>query len=341
MTQAIDQMSDEVTVRESGPQEGAWSEARRAATFGLERARLLALATRVLGSRAEAEDVVQDAWFRWRDADAAAVRTPQAWLATVTVRLAIDRLRKLRRDSAAQDGLAGDASWLDALAPSAEETGLRAAHLSQALLMLLDRLGPLEQAVFVLREAFECDYAEIAALTGCTLAHCRQIVHRARGRLAREVSPQAAPADAAQHARTLERLREVLHAQDRLGLMDLLGVTATALAVASAVASDAPRALRAETLALDGEPGVALLAEDGELAAWLHVSESGDQRGFTPVVCVAAAGVVQRANRVFGGAAVRALLAHYSANCGGVNVSMQTTVSPVATSLEPAFAVLA
>ncbi|MBN3858801.1 sigma-70 family RNA polymerase sigma factor [Paraburkholderia sp. Ac-20340] len=301
----IDAIRDEVNGFEA-PQ---WDEARRAAVFGEERARLLALATRVLGSRAEAEDVVQDAWFRWRDADAAAMRTPQAWLATVTVRLAIDRLRKLRRDSAVQDGLAGELSGLDGCAPSAEETGLRAAHLSEALLMLLERLAPLEQAVFVLREAFECDYAEIAALTGCTLVHCRQIVHRARGRLARDAAPQAAPADAAQHARTLERLRDVLHAQDRIGLMDLLGVTATALACAS---GGAPRALRAEMLALDGEPGIALLAADGELAAWLHVREADDGQGFMPVICAAGAGVVRGANRQFGGAAVRTLLAGYA-----------------------------
>ncbi|HEV3430553.1 MAG TPA: sigma-70 family RNA polymerase sigma factor [Paraburkholderia sp.] len=323
----IDQIRDEV----NAPQALEWDEVRRAATFDLERARLLALAGRVLGSRAEAEDVVQDAWFRWRDADAAAVRTPQAWLATVTVRLAIDRLRKLRRDSAMEAGLAGDASWLDGCAPSAEETGLRAAHLSEALLMLLDRLGPLEQAVFVLREAFECDYAEIAALTGCTLVHCRQIVHRSRMRLAREASPQSVrtdAADAAQHARTVERLRDVLHAQDRIGLMDLLGVTATALATASA--SHQPRAaLRVEMLALDNEPGIALVAGDGELAAWLHVSESDDGLGAMPVICVAAGGaggVVQGANRVFGGAAVRALLARYStqngARSGAAYVSM-------------------
>jgi RNA polymerase sigma factor (sigma-70 family) len=288
----------------------AWDEARRACAFEKERARLLALAARVLGSRAEAEDVVQDAWFRWRDADAAAVRTPQAWLATVTVRLAIDRVRKLRRDSAATAALAGELSWLDGCAPSAEETGLRAAYLSQAWLMLLDRLGPLERAVFVLREAFECDYAEIAALTGCTLAHCRQIVHRAHGRLSREAR-ESAPADAAQHARTVERLREVLHAQDRPGLMDLLGVTATALASASA--SRLPRALRAETLALDGEPGVALIAEDGALCAWLHVRErerSGDG-GVMPVVCLGGSATLENANRAFGGAAVRAVLAQY------------------------------
>ncbi|NLP62192.1 sigma-70 family RNA polymerase sigma factor [Paraburkholderia sacchari] len=321
-------------------QGGAWSEGRRAAVFDQERARLLALAMRVLGGRAEAEDVVQDAWFRWREADAEAVRVPQAWLATATVRLAIDRLRKQHRERAGEREAPGTAPWLDDVAPSAEEAGLRAARLADGLLMLLERLGPLEQAVFVLREAFDCDYAEIAALTGCTPVHCRQIVRRARVRLVRERAARPmTPADAAQHALAVERLREVLRAQDRVGLMDLLGVTATALAAASttmgaaasatmnttasvlepragtgveAEIADTPlRGLRAEALALDGEPGVVLVTEDGELAAWLHIGVADDGRT-APVVCVAATAggrALRAANRAFGGAAVRALLA--------------------------------
>jgi RNA polymerase sigma factor (sigma-70 family) len=343
MTQAIDELMLESVKRagraaaneaataigeESGASQARWTEVRRAAAFDEARARLIALASRVLGSRAEAEDVVQDAWFRWRDADAQAVRTPQAWLATVTVRLAIDRLRRLRRERAGDQ----EAAWLDEAAPSAEEVGLRAARLSDGLLLLLERLGPLEQAVFVLREAFDCDYAQIAALTGCTDTHCRQIVRRSRMRLAREAAPQAVPADKARHAHTVERLRDVLHAQDRVGLMDLLGVTATALVTASAagvhashLAHEAPVAslLRAEALALDGEPGVALIGLDGELQAWLHL-RAGRKGGHEPVVCVAGMGqesVLQAANRAFGGEAVRALLARLAASGDAACVS--------------------
>lgn len=347
----------------SGTQTGAWSEGRRAAVFDKERARLQALAARVLGSRAEAEDVVQDVWFRWREADVAAVRVPQAWLATATVRLAIDRLRKQRRERVNEHEAAGAVPWLDGIAPSVEEAGLRAARLADGLLMLLERLGPLEQAVFVLREAFECDYAEIAALTGCTPVHCRQIVRRARMRLAREPALRSIPqADAAQHARAVERLREVLHAQDRAGLMDLLGVTATALAAASAVgnagnaAAVTPRAgtgatlvvasapvrnLRAEMLVLDGEPGVALVADDGELAAWLHVGVADDGRTL-PVVCVAATvrgSALLAANRAFGASAVRSLLAQIarSAKDGcAPHVSMRAPQQPTQASASAA-----
>lgn len=302
----------------------------RAAVFDAQRGRLLALAARVLGSRAEAEDVVQDAWFRWREADADSLRAPQAWLATVTVRLAIDRLRRLRRERDG-DALARlTQPWLDDVAPSAEELGLRAARLAEAWLVLLARLGPVEQAVFVLREAFECDYAEIAALVGCTDAHCRQIVHRAKQRLAREhAAPKIreAPADPAQHARAVERLREVLQAQDRAGLMDLLGLTVALEAPMASMADVETGALRAEALTLDGEPGVALVAENGDLAAWLHVrvvaeaAETG-AAGVEPVVRIEAcanAAALANANRAFGGAAIRQLLANVAA--GGVFVA--------------------
>lgn len=342
VTQPIDGMAGEQAqqaqeVSRQGVQQ-RHAEAARAAVFDAARARLLALATRVLGSRAEAEDVVQDAWFRWRDADSQAVRTPQAWLSTVTVRLAIDRLRRLRREQAE-----GSPAQDEETAPSAEETGLIAARLSDGLLLLMERLGPLEQAIFVLREAFDCDYAQIASLTGCTSAHCRQIVRRAHLRLASEPPAQRVPsqvsADLSGHAHTVERLRDVLHAQDRAGLMDLLGVTAPALVEVSAnaasvsanvpasvakvaahatAANDATHgALRAEALAFDGAQGVALVAENGELAAWLHVRDEPNERDGNrePAVCVASAlngaSVFEAANRAFSGAAVRVLLARY------------------------------
>ncbi|WP_310630435.1 sigma-70 family RNA polymerase sigma factor [Paraburkholderia sp.] len=349
MTQMSDEISDEACVEADAEKRAVsddaaqgdtigetWDESRRAGVFAKERARLLALAARVLGSRAEAEDVVQDAWFRWRDGDAAAVRTPQAWLATVTVRLAIDRLRKLRRESAGERDAAWLAPWLGDTAPSAEETGLRAAQLSDGLLLMLDRLGPLEQAVFVLREAFDCDYAEIAALTGCASAHCRQIVHRARVRLAREQAPQSAPADAARHAFAVERLREVLHAQDRAGLLDLLGVTATALTQAGEATQ--LRALHAETLVLDGAPGVALVAHDGALAAWLHVREDEDGCA-APVVCVAGQdrhgptfSAANHAFQIYGEQAVQTLLARFKANDAALQASMRAAQTLAAAS---------
>ncbi|MFP6558203.1 sigma-70 family RNA polymerase sigma factor [Paraburkholderia sp. B3] len=322
MTQSADE------TRESGA-------GRAAATFDALRARLLALAARVLGSRAEAEDVVQDAWLRWREADAESVRAPQAWLTTVTVRLAIDRLRRLRREREGEALARLTQPWLDDVAPSAEEAGLRAARLAEAWLTLLARLGPVERAAFVLREAFECDYAEIAALVGCTSAHCRQIVHRARARLARAPEVRRAseaPADPAQQARVVERLREVLEAQDRAGLMELLGLAvAGPQRVEKAAVLDVSMtameqgALHAEALTLEGEPGIALVAENGELTAWLRVrvATAGSAE---PMLCIEMSvntTALQEANRVFGGAAVRRLLAEVASGSGAAPLVAQ------------------
>ena len=118
----------------------------KAATFAASRAKLMSLAYRMLGSRAEAEDVVQDAWLKWHLTDAGTVRTPAAWLATITVRLAIDRLRHLRmeRQSRATGWL--PEPWLDGIAPSAEDEALRASAMSYGLLLLLERLTPDERA---------------------------------------------------------------------------------------------------------------------------------------------------------------------------------------------------
>ncbi|MBN3814465.1 hypothetical protein, partial [Paraburkholderia sp. Ac-20347] len=137
--------------------------------------------------------------------------------------------------------------------------------------------------------------------------------------------PQSAPADTARHALAVDRLREVLHTQDRAGLLDLLGVTATALTQAGEATE--VHALHAETLMLDGAPGVALIAQDGALAAWLHVREDDDGRA-APVVCVAARGAdFSAANRDFqtyGAQAVRTLLARFMANGASMQAQART-----------------
>jgi RNA polymerase sigma factor (sigma-70 family) len=330
MTQNADETSG------SGSADAATFDAAFETAFETLRGRLLALAARVLGSRAEAEDVVQDAWLRWREAASESVDVPQAWLTTVTMRLAIDRLRRLRREREGEALAQLTQPWLDDVAPSAEEAGLRAVRLAQAWLVMLARLGPVEQAAFVLREAFECDYAEIAALVGCTSAHCRQIVHRAKARLARAQpvrQPREAPADPAQQAHAVERLRQVLEAQDRAGLMELLGLAVAqpqprranetvAAALDASMTAVEHGALRAEALTLDGEPGVALVAENGDLAVWLHVRVASTGRG-GPVLCIEASTdlpALRAANRAFGGAAVRRLLAQVASGAGGSTV---------------------
>jgi RNA polymerase sigma-70 factor (ECF subfamily) len=136
---------------------------------------LFAIAYRMLGSVAEAEDVVQDAFLRYEEADANA-DSPKAYLATVTTRLAIDRLRSARARREVYPG-----QWLPE--PMVDDDAARHAEtadsLSLAFLHLLEKLSPLERAVFLLREVFDYPYDEVAAIVDRTPENCRQILVRA------------------------------------------------------------------------------------------------------------------------------------------------------------------
>jgi RNA polymerase sigma-70 factor (ECF subfamily) len=151
------------------------------AAFDAVKPRLFGLAYRMLGSRAEAEDVVQDAYIRWHQADEGAIRSAEAWLVTTATRLAIDRLRALKTEREAYVG-----PWLPepiiGSTPPDRDLEL-ASDLSMAFLVLLERLAPEERAAFLLHDVFDCGYPEIAAALGKTEAASRQIVHRARGRV--------------------------------------------------------------------------------------------------------------------------------------------------------------
>ena len=151
--------------------------------FQSHRPRLFALAYKLLGSRCDAEDVVQDAWLRWSQTDHDAIRDPEAWLVTATTRLGIDRLRRTRHERETYPG-----PWLpeplQIEASATPENGAEIAdQVSLAFLALLERLGPEERAAFLLKEAFDYDYGQIAALLGHSVPNCRQMVHRARDRL--------------------------------------------------------------------------------------------------------------------------------------------------------------
>jgi RNA polymerase sigma-70 factor (ECF subfamily) len=166
--------------------------------FEAQRPRLFGIAYGMLGSVMEAEDVVQDAWLRWQAADRVAVREPAAFLTTVTTRLAIDRLRSAQRRREAYVG-----PWLPE--PIVREIGedpadlvAEAEQLSMALLTAMERLDPVERAVFLLRETFDLDYAEIADVVDKSPAACRQIARRARDRVGDP--SRAQPIDDPEHA---------------------------------------------------------------------------------------------------------------------------------------------
>ncbi|MBT2326268.1 RNA polymerase sigma-70 factor [Variovorax paradoxus] len=150
------------------------------ATFDRHRRRLLGIAYRMLGSSADAEDVVQDAWLRWNDATVDALNNPEAWLVTVVTRLCIDRLRATKQQRNHYVG-----TWLPEPlltdAPASPEQMLeRADDVSMAFLAVLERLAPEARAAYLLREVFDADYEDVARTLGKSEAACRQLVHRAK-----------------------------------------------------------------------------------------------------------------------------------------------------------------
>ena len=152
------------------------------AAFEALRGRLFGVAYRMLGSRADAEDIVQEAYVRWHEVEPGTIDNLEAWLVTTTTRLAIDRLRRLKTEREAYVG-----PWLPepivTLAPPPDRHLDLAADLSIAFLTLLERLAPDERAAFLLHDVFEVEYRDIASVLERSEAACRQVVHRARGRV--------------------------------------------------------------------------------------------------------------------------------------------------------------
>ena len=194
-----------------------------AAAFESVRPRLFGLAYRMLGSRAEAEDIVQEAYVRWHQTDADTVRNAEAWLVTTATRLAIDRLRALKAEREAYTG-----PWLPEPIIGAEPPDREAelaSDLSVAFMVLLERLAPEERAAFLLHDVFDCGYAEIARLLGKTEAASRQIVHRARGRVRGE-QPRFHATEAAR-VRLLKTFVAAMEARDEQALVQLFAPDAT------------------------------------------------------------------------------------------------------------------
>ena len=156
------------------------------AAFETERPRLQRLAYRMLGSVTEAQDAVQDAWLRWRRVDPAEINDPTAWLVSAVTRLCIDRLRA---DRARREAYVGP--WLpDPLIEDlATDPVERAEDVSVAFLLALQRLSPLERAVFLLHDVFDADYAAVAKTLKRSEAACRQLAARARAHV-RDARPR-------------------------------------------------------------------------------------------------------------------------------------------------------
>jgi RNA polymerase sigma-70 factor, ECF subfamily len=194
------------------------------AAFEALRPRLFGLAYRMLGSRAEAEDVVQEAYVRWHQADETAIRNAEAWLVTAATRVAIDRLRALKVERDAYVGPWLPEPLIGSPPPPDRDVEL-ASDLSIAFLVLLERLAPEERAAFLLHDVFDCGYPEIASLLGKSEAAARQIVHRARGRVRSE--QQRFHASEGARVRLLKTFVAAVEAQDEQALLRLLAPDAT------------------------------------------------------------------------------------------------------------------
>ena len=192
----------------------------RLATFDQYRGLLFSVAYRMLGSVADAEDMLQETFLRWQQASIEEIRSPRAFLVTIISRLSINHLQSARVEREEYFG-----EWLPE--PLLTDDGkdplslLRMDEtLSMAFLVLLERLTPVERAVFLLREVFEYEYAEIASMLGQSEVNCRQLLRRARQHV-RSMTPRFA-ASRRKQTELLERFLRATGSGDIDGLLDLL-----------------------------------------------------------------------------------------------------------------------
>jgi RNA polymerase sigma-70 factor (TIGR02957 family) len=186
--------------------------------FVVHRRLLFTVAYELLGSAADAEDVLQESWLRWASVDPAEIREPRAYLVQIVTRQALNLLRTAARR---REEYAGE--WLPEpllTSPDVADDVELAENLSIAMLTVLETLGPAERAVFVLREVFDVPYDEIADALGKTPAAVRQIAHRAKDHVtARRPRVRVLRSE---HEEVVERLVAALNTADLQGLMDVL-----------------------------------------------------------------------------------------------------------------------
>lgn len=193
------------------------SDEKKVEIFKRHRARLFGIAYRMLGTHGDAEDILQEAYIKWHQANE--IETPEAWLVTVVTRLSIDRLRKASNERETYIG-----PWLPeplavSDAPTPEEELELASNLSLAFMVLLERLSPLERAAFLLHDIFDLGYTEIARIVGKTETASRQLIHRARERV-RTDKPRF-EASETERARLIKKFSAAANAGDEKTLLAL------------------------------------------------------------------------------------------------------------------------
>lgn len=268
-------------------------------TFQSNRGRLFGIAYRMLGSASEAEDVVQDAWLRWQGTNRAEVRDAPAFLATIVTRLSLTALDSARARREVYVG-----PWLPEPVDTSADPLLgaeRAEALSIAVLLLLERLNPAERAAYVLHEAFDYPFRQIAEVLEISEANARQLASRARAHLARERGAIVGSAErerllgaflAAAESGDLEALEELL-ATDVVTVSDGGGVVSAARKVIAGrervarfvlgVREKGAAGAAFVPVMANGELGM-LATRDGEPVAFLTVDVATD--GLTQLLIV-------------------------------------------------------
>jgi RNA polymerase sigma factor (sigma-70 family) len=240
----------------SGPrqQAGDTEDAPRthAEIFEQARPRLLGIAYRILGSRADAEDAVQDTFLRWQGTDIASVEAPGGWLTTACTRRAIDMLRAAYRSRVDYVG-----NWLPepvhTFADSEAEAHMElSSSLSTAFLLMLERLTPKERAAYLLYEIFEMSYADVAAALDMSEPACRKLVSRAKARIGD---------DQARYQPTRERQQELLAAFEDAIRTGRPGNLAAMLARDVRLTADGGGKVAAAAGVVEGEAVLAFLTE--------------------------------------------------------------------------------
>ncbi len=205
--------------------------------FTAHRSLLFTVAYEMLGSAADADDVVQETWLRWAEADQAAVREPRAYLVRIVTRQALNRLRTVSRR---REDYVGE--WLPEpllTSPDVAEDVELAESVSMAVLTVLETLAPVERAVLVLREVFDVPYEEIAEAVDKSPAAVRQIAHRARGHVAAR-RPRMAVSRTEQQ-QVVDRFLAAVTSGDLQGLMDVLAPDVVVVADSGGLAPAARR----------------------------------------------------------------------------------------------------
>ena len=258
---------------------------RRVAVFEELRRRLFGIAYRMLGTTADAEDIVQEAYLRWHQADGEEIRSAEAWLVSVVTRLSIDKLRKASVEREKYIGPWLPEPLVASDSPTPEEELETQSNLSMAYMVLLERLTPVERAAFLLHDVFDCAYPLIANILRKSEAACRQVVHRARLRVRSEKARFKAN-DAARRS-LIQQFMAAADAGDDVTLLSLFAKDATLTSDGGGVVPAARRVvhgrsriarlylvlakklgsrLRKEIVTINGEPGLVMYLDGAPLA---------------------------------------------------------------------------